>query len=276
MKLQRKLTNKEWDEIVKEGPGVRNYRGQKTLFWNGEKLKDDDAGEYLIYDEEERQTWKVIIVLPGVEVIPDYTFDICENVKVVIMADTVKRIENGVFDNCESLEFVKLSRNLEYIGECAFWYCESLTSIFIPPSCREICEQAFYHCRKLIILSVPRHTTLGDDLISKTALFEASHFETDETDEYDGYYDNNQEVNTWIKNINDNNEEYALHRACSAFNPISDIIYEIVRRQGPASFQKENKIGITPVRYLEENPYANIDQQKLMKRYILEMMGETV
>lgn len=51
---------------------------------------------------------------------------------------------------------------------------------------------------------------------------------------------------------------------------------EIVRRQGPASFKKKNKIGITPLRYLEENPFAEIDQQNVIKRYFLDMMGETV
>ena len=274
MRKLRKLTKKEWKEIgekYKNG-GVYNYRGKLTLFWNGEKLKNDDAGGFLVYDEEERHSWKVIMVLPGVEIIPKGTFYLCENVETVIMADTVKRIDEGVFVDCHNLQFVRLSTNLEYIGDEAFWNCEALTSIFIPESCREIGSDAFCNCEKLIILSVPRHTTLGEDVIYGTALIEASHFETDDL----GDYSNTEEINIWVKNMNCNNEEYALHRACSAFNPISDIIYEIVKRQGLASFKKENEIGITPLRYLEENPYANIDQQKLVKRYILEMMGETV
>ena len=159
-----------------------------------------------------------------------------------------------------------------YIGEYAFCYCFFLTSIFIPESCAEIGREAFRDCKKLIILSVPRHTTLRRAVIQKTALFEASHFVTHEN----GFYYNTEEVNTWVKNLNGNNEEYALHRSCSAFNPISDIIYEIIKRQGLVSFQKKNIVGITPLRYLEENPFADIDQQKLVKRYILEMMGETV
>ena len=247
------------------------YRGKLTLFWNGEKLYDGARG-YLVYDEEERHSWKVVIVLPGVEIIPKGTFYCCTNVKTVIMSDTVKRIEEGVFLDCHNLQFVRLSKILEYIGIEAFWNCESLVSIFIPESCREIGSDTFCNCTKLIILSVPRHTQLGEDVIYGTALIEASHFETDDL----GDYSNTEEINTWVKNMNCNNEEYALHRACSAFNPISDIIYEIIKNQGLASFKKKNIIGITPLLYLEENPYVNINQQKLVNRYILEMMGETV
>ena len=142
MKLQKKLTDAEWEEIVEEGPGVRNYRGKRTLFYNGEKLYDEDIHEYLVQDREERWSWEVIIILPGVEVIPRSTFVLCWMVETVIMADTVKRIEYGSFKGCSRLEFVKLSRSLEYIGEWAFEDCKSLTSIFIPPSCTMIDRNA--------------------------------------------------------------------------------------------------------------------------------------
>ena len=116
------------------------YKGKNTFFYNGEILWEGDEwdGNPLIYDWEERESWKVIVILPGVEVIPTNTFRCCKNVKTVIMADTVRRIENEAFEECWSLKFVKLSRSLEYIGEWVFNWCESLTSIFIPPSCRKI------------------------------------------------------------------------------------------------------------------------------------------
>lgn len=63
---------------------------QKTLFYNGEILVDAVNDDYHIYDKEERQTWEVVIVLPGVEVIPADTFSECENVKAVIMADSIQ------------------------------------------------------------------------------------------------------------------------------------------------------------------------------------------
>ncbi|GFH61912.1 hypothetical protein CTEN210_18388 [Chaetoceros tenuissimus] len=188
MRLFRKLTKKEWKEIsekYKDG-GIHMFRGKRTLFYNGEKLWDVENREHLIYNDEERQTWQVIIILPGVEVIPDHTFQECGNVKTVIMADTVRRIETDAFSQCYSLKFVKLSTNLEYIGASAFSFCECLTSIFIPPSCREIGTWAFYECKKLIILSVPQHTQLGEGVITDTALIhrtESYHQQDDNTKE---------------------------------------------------------------------------------------------
>ena len=82
LKLQNALTDVDWKEIVTLRPGVRNYQGKKTLFYNGDILWDDGflLGRPLIYDKEERESWKVIIVLPGVELIPFHTFD-CINIE---------------------------------------------------------------------------------------------------------------------------------------------------------------------------------------------------
>lgn len=274
MKLLRKLTNKEWKEIgekYKDG-GVHMYRGKRTLIYNGEILWDDRDQEYLIYDEDERNTWQVVIVMPGVEVIPEATFhSCCFQLETVIMADTVKTIKERAFEFC-GIEFLKLSRNLEYIGRHAFYECKSfLASIFIPPSCREIGDKAFYMCSKLIIFSVPQHTQLGEDVIHLTALIEASPFEKDKN----GGCGNNEDINNWIKNIN-RNEEYELHAACASFNPLENILLGVLTRQGLQAFRKENSIRVTPMQYLEANPFAEINQQKLIKQYIGDMMGESV
>ena len=249
------------------------YKGKKTLFYNGEKLVWEEAspranrGEFLIYEKEERQTWEVIIVLPGVEVIPESTFLECYNVKAVIMNDTVRRIEDYAFYSCRKL----VSANLEYIGRVAFYDCIDLTSISIPPSCREIDSQAFNGCKKLIILSVPQHTELGDDVIYGTKLIEVSPVEMNNERDHE---DMNNETNDWIKNIN-NEEEYALHRACSSFNPLEEVIYEIVQREKSLDvFKKKNSIGITPSQYLDANPFAKVTEQKIINRFILEMTGE--
>ena len=193
------------------------------------------------------------------------------------MSDTIKRIEYCGFKHCSSLKFVKLSTNLEYIGDFAFEDCTSLTAIFIPPSCTMIDRNAMEECKSLIIFHVPQHTRLGDCVIAGTKLLNSSHFGEDELQiDYFGNYQNNEQVNAWIQSMNGDNQEYALHRACSSFNPMIDIISQIVKRQGLRSFRKKNVIGVTPLQYLEENPFADVDQHKLMKRNILDMMGETV
>ncbi|GFH44362.1 predicted protein [Chaetoceros tenuissimus] len=85
----------------------------------------------------------------------------------------------------------------------------------------------------------------------------------------------NLEVNDWIKEIN-RAEECALHRACSSFNPLEEIIHDILKRQGLISVKRKNNIGITPMQYLEANPYADIEEKTIMKRYLLDIMGEMV
>lgn len=269
MRLLRKLTNKEWKEIgekYKDG-GVYMYRGKKTLFCNEEillRLAEEQVGDNL----DERHTWEVIIVLPGVEIIPQETFNNCENVKTVIMANTVKRIEDQTFCWCESLKFVRLSKSLEYIGEFAFYCCSSLPSIYIPPSCREIGRYAFIYCIKFVIFTLPHHTHLGADVIKETALISAS--PCNRTSDH-------ERINEWIKTINDG-QDFNLHRECASMSPSSERIYEIIKAQGLQAFNRKNSIGITALEYLSANPYADleINQQAIARKYILEMMGEVV
>ncbi|GFH47233.1 hypothetical protein CTEN210_03708 [Chaetoceros tenuissimus] len=266
-----RIQTEEWKRFV---PGVRYYRGKRTLFYNGEKIWEGNyfEGRPLVYNYEERDSWQVVIVLPGVEVISEFTFFGCENLKTVIMSDTVKRIENDAFNSCKFLHFIKLSRNLEYIGGFAFWYCESLTSIFIPPTCREIGKNTFWGCKCLSILGMPQNIELGDEVFKRTALIrKATCCEVDE----DGWYesDRDETVIQWIKSIN-NDEIYALHRSCSSFNPLTEIIHGLVKRQGIESMRAENAIGITPSQYLEANTFADISEKEIINRFVLNSMGE--
>ena len=291
-----RVQTEEWRRFI---PGVRMYKGKKTLFYNGENLWDKENGRRLIFSQEERLSWEVIIILPGVEVIPQFTFEGCDNVKTVIMADTVKRVESQTFGGCRNLEYVKLSKSLESIGYSAFDCCFSLTSIFIPPSCREIGDFAFDNCTNLIIFVVPQHTQLGRNVIKDTPLFQASPFEDNE----DGYYRKPEIVNQWIKNVNSLNDEFdlhlhqyylnddqvtdfiqpfnqdekfALHRECASIDFSENNIYEIFKRQGFSSIHIKNKIGLTAFEYLQQNPYTDITEQKLINRYVLDLIGEII
>ena len=264
-----RIQTEEWRRFI---PGIRMYKGKRTFFYNGEILWDAENYKNLIYDYEERETWEVIMVLPGVQVIPERTFRWCLNVEVVIMADTVIRIENQAFDECISLGFIKLSTSLEYIGYLAFDNCTSLTSIFIPPSCQEIENWAFVTCKKLIILGIPENTLIGENAFQRTALIKKSSIDLQENGFYDSY-ENEEEAVRWVKSIN-HEEEYALHRACTSFNPLSEIIHGLVKRKGIKAMKMPNAIGITPSQYLAANPFADISEKEITNGYILDMMGE--
>ena len=232
-----RIQTEEWQRFI---PGVRMYKGKKTLFYNGEILRDEELTP-LIYDFKERQSWEVIVVLPGVEVIPEWTFKSCFEVEKVVMSDSVKRIEHSAFEDCESLEFIKFSKNLEYIGLLAFHRCLGLHSVYVPLSCREIDHGAFIGCENLIILNVPQHTQLGQEVIKETLLIESSPFETNE-----GEYHNVDEVNEWIKRINDLHE-YALHRECASIEPNEEVICRLLMEEGSLLYlDYANDIGISP------------------------------
>ncbi|GFH47061.1 hypothetical protein CTEN210_03536 [Chaetoceros tenuissimus] len=270
-----RVQTEEWRKFV---PGIRMYNGKKTFFWNGDKLWEgpDWNRRNLFHDEEERDSWQVVMVLPGVEVIPRFAFCCCKNLEKVIMADTVKRIEMCAFDRCGSLKFVRLSRTLEFIGLNAFWYCQSLTSIFIPPSCTMIEDRAFYGCKCMLILGLPQQVELGQDVFQETDLIKRSPFRRDE-DGYGVYYDSDGdddvEAKQWIKSMN-NEEAYALHRACSSFNPIAEIIHDLVTQHGIKAMKMPNAIGITPSQYLAANTFDDISEKDIINRYISDMMGE--
>ncbi|GFH61541.1 hypothetical protein CTEN210_18017 [Chaetoceros tenuissimus] len=258
------------EEWCKFTPGIRMYKGEKTYFYNGEKLWERDwyTGHPLIYDHEERQSWEVIIILPGVRVIPTMTFG-NSNIKAVIMADdSVERIEDEAFYWCKKIAFVKFSRKLEFIGDDAFQSCESLNSIFIPDSCRQIGNQAFDDCKMLIILQ--QHTELvGPQFSFWTPLLQLFIGEVRNELSFD-------EVNRWVKSIN-GDDEYGLHRLCSSMHPSEDEICQMINEEGGIhAMTEKNSIDITPSDYLAANPYADVDEMKLMKRFVLEKMGKIV
>ncbi|GFH43848.1 hypothetical protein CTEN210_00321 [Chaetoceros tenuissimus] len=225
---------------------------------NFEELNElsDECKRYI----RERRSWQQIIVVDGVTEIPDYTFYECYNIQRVIFADSVIRIEHHAFFGCRSLFDIKWPLNLECIGQYAFREC-NLSSVFIPPRCREIGGWAFVANENLTILNIPQDTELQRSAIFNTKLFQKSPA-------------GNFGVPTWLKNMN-NSDQFALHRVCSSFEPTLEMIVDVLKdRGGPNAFKVENSIGITPSRYLQENPYAHIIEKEIIEKYILDMMGE--
>ncbi|GFH57137.1 hypothetical protein CTEN210_13613 [Chaetoceros tenuissimus] len=276
-----RISTEEWQEIERMGPGVREYKGKNTLFWNGEELWEYSysyRGRVLVHSKDERDSWQVIIVMPGVEEIRENSFVRCLNIEAVIMADSITWVGHCAFENCKSLVFIKLSRNLISIGQHAFQFCESLTSIFIPPSCTEIIDFAFASCAKLRILSIPQHTQLWLGVFYGAAFTTKSPFEIN-----NGYYslDSNDpdreqaEIVPWIRSIN-NEEKYTLHRLCCSHVLEMNDIQTFVEREGLLAMTVRNSIGVTPSEYLEANPYLKVKEKQIIKDFILRKMGELV
>ncbi|GFH57209.1 hypothetical protein CTEN210_13685 [Chaetoceros tenuissimus] len=243
------------------------YHGYSRIVdrWEEWDLSDDCKRYW-----RERQTWQQVIVVEGVVEITEFSFRYCKNIKRVIMADTVIRIEEYAFNGCKSLAFIKWSINIEVIEYDAFYGC-NLSSVFIPPRCRVIGVSAFMFNRNLALFHVPQDAQLGDKLLAQTKLIKGSPFELDKYGCYDG--SQTEEVNNWIKNIN-NGDKYSLHRACSSFQPLKEVLMPIVRNQGIGAFHIQNDMGITPSQYLKENPYTDMKEMDIVKEYLMTMMGE--
>ena len=254
------------------------YNGELYHEWFEEYLyhdfKEKGWEDWIISDEckqycRERRSWQQVIIEDGVTEIPRFTFFGCKNIKRVIFANTVVRIKEWAFRGCRNLTYIKLSINIEVIGECAFLGC-GLTSVFIPPRCREIGLAAFRKNCDLTLFHVYPHTQLGDQVLSKTKLMKESHFELDECGNYE---DQTDEVHNWLKTMN-NDEKYSLHRACCSFQPLKEVIFTIILQQGIGAFNIKNDSGITPSRYLKENPYTDIKETDIIRSYVMKMMGE--
>ena len=244
--------SREWMCLIHLQEMVATPQQHDIESWN----ISDECKEYI----RERLSWQQVIVMEGVTEIPEFTFYMCKNIKRVVFTDTVIRIKSLAFFQCISLVFIKLSINLEYIGDFAFVEC-NLSSVFIPPRCLEIGTRAFAGNRNLTIFSVPQDTDLDDEVVLSTKLLERS--------------PNPAYINiTWLMNIN-NDKRFDLHRVCSSFEPSLEMILNTMKEKGGLhAFNVENSIGITPTRYLKENPYANVTEKEVVEKYILKMMGE--
>ncbi|GFH46532.1 hypothetical protein CTEN210_03006 [Chaetoceros tenuissimus] len=276
---------------------VATVDGLVTLFYDGsERLRNEELHEewiiaYNDYDQNDenwedwplsdeckdywrqRQSWQQIIVEDGTTTIERETFYRCYNIKRVVFADTVIRIEDGAFSLCRSLNSIELPINLEFIEQYAFCHCD-LVSVFVPPRCREIGNAAFHSNQNLTIFNIPPQTEIGYRPVIHTKLFRESSFYKQAIDNDDDIYDNDLDVNilNWIKNVN-NDEKYTLHRACSSFQPLDEIIHNIIETRGIGAFAKKNEMGITPSQYLQENPYTDVKEMDVIRGYVMKMMG---
>lgn len=238
------------------------------------KIKDveslnvsDRCKEYI----KERLSWQQIIVVNGVEEIPVDTFSWCLELKRVIFANTVIRIRKYAFYHCENLVYIRLSITVKIIGLSAFSHC-NLSCIFIPPTCEKIGGSAFAYNRNLSILHVPQDAELGICVFAGTRIAKSSplHVHVDRN----GWYDrtSSPDMNEWIKNMN-NNDKFSLHRACSSFQPLNEVIHEIIQEKGLKAFREENSAGITPSQYLKENPNNTLTEKEIIHEYLMKMMG---
>ena len=164
-----------------------------------------------------------------------------------------------------NLSYVKLSTNTEFIGNLAFASNSNLNSIFIPPRCRWIGEFAFTYCTELSIFHVSRTTEMECFVLAHCPVLKSTPFQHSSLKIL--YNDEEEQKSNWIKNIN-SDEKYGLHRACSCYQPLMEVILSILETNGIGAFKLKNEAGITPSQYLRENPYADIKEIYIVREFV--------
>ncbi|GFH56486.1 predicted protein [Chaetoceros tenuissimus] len=132
--------------------------------------------------------------------------------------------------------------------------------VFIPPSCEDIHFHAFAGNKDLSLFHVPEITNLQYLVLYGARLIEFCEFE-------DRIF-SSEEENTFVKEQINAGDKYRLHGACASFQPLKDDIYDIIEEEGLRAFSGKNEIGITPSRYLNENPYADATELEIIRECI--------
>ena len=121
-------------------PSIVNDCGKRCEY--NSKLNIDS--EYNIFREKRDRIGGVIKIPEGVQVIENFAFSGCSNIKKVIIPNSVKSIKRAAFSDCLKMEEVEiLGNNLLEIYNFAFYNCESLRRIHIPNSVRMIGKGVF-------------------------------------------------------------------------------------------------------------------------------------
>ena len=97
------------------------------------------------------------------EIIGEYAFSNCNNLKSIVLPETVSSIRNFAFYYCTGLSSVIIPNSVTSIGAGAFSGCYVLTSVTIPNSVNAIEPSTFSSCRGLTSVTIPNSvTSIGD------------------------------------------------------------------------------------------------------------------
>ncbi|MCQ2426583.1 MAG: leucine-rich repeat domain-containing protein [Lachnospiraceae bacterium] len=99
----------------------------------------------------------------GEDIIPDFTFDLRNELKYIHIPDSVTSIGAFAFCNCSELTEIHIPDSVTSIGDDAFCGCSKLPKIDIPDSVTSIGNGAFSNCSELTEIHIPDSvTSIGD------------------------------------------------------------------------------------------------------------------
>ena len=104
-------------------------------------------------------------------VIGNYMFHKCANLKNVVFPNNVKSIGYSAFENCSQLSSVTIPEGVTSIGSSAFYECSQLSSVTLPEGVTSIGGSAFWGCRALNEIAIPKTiTTIGGNAFTNSSI----------------------------------------------------------------------------------------------------------
>ena len=261
----------------------------RLILYDGKNLLDE-TGSAIPVDciSREKKDCKHIRIIDGVATIQSGAFRGFDQVLKLTLADTVEVIQSHAFEGCHLILDIVWSRNLRVIGYYSFGGCKSIKSLVLPPLLSQVGISAFNECRgltsvflperlahvgpccfrfceKLIILYASANTSFGYDFISGTRLLDSSAFESCNQGQIES-------IKSWLL---DRHNDSPLHQICCSTDPSLERIIQVVKDEGSfASLVQMDSLGLTPLDYLDVNPFVAFTQTQLVKCLVLDMMGQ--
>lgn len=99
------------------------------------------------------------IIPEGIEIIGEYTFERCINIKNIEMPSGLTSINRGAFEGCINLNKIEIPDKVTKIGSAAFEECKSLSTIEIPKGVTTIESFTFESCESLNSIKIPKGVT---------------------------------------------------------------------------------------------------------------------
>ena len=112
---------------------------------------------------------ETIYLAETIEVIDDYAFSGCTNLRNLIYSNSImlKEIRSSAFEGCTSLASIFIPRNVEYIEACAFMNCTSLEYVYFDENSKisSIGRSAFENCTSLKCFIEPERKLENDSRV---------------------------------------------------------------------------------------------------------------
>ncbi|GFH55740.1 hypothetical protein CTEN210_12216 [Chaetoceros tenuissimus] len=195
-----------------------------------------------------------LTISEGVESIRSEKLSQMPNLKKVTMSNSIRSIAREAFIECYNLEEVEWSSNLAYIMDYAFCGCRALgkhfgSTDFLPPSCRFIGAHAFSYCESIKTIIIPEHTEVNVTSFNFSNLCNHPNGGLIQPDWVKFHQHDAFPLHALFAKTSIDQKSIMQHLCNDDPNLNSNIRWRL--------HNEKDSCGLTPINYLQANPYAD-------------------